>query len=334
MSAISKPTVSTGDADRSEATSRRPTISVVIPVYGSAGILATLHERLAVVLNSLAYPYEIIYVDDCSPDDAWTVLQRISNRTPTVHAIQLMRNSGQSNATLCGMAVATGELIITMDDDLQHPPEEIPKLVSALQPDVDVVMGAPRLKKHNAIRRLGSQIIHYINCFLLDKDPRVRFTSFRLLRRPVVDGLLTLRTLTPALGPMINSVSHRIVTVTTEHSARAAGRSNYTPARVLAQTLANFVGYSMFPLRLLAIIGLLGIFFSIILGAIYLFRYLFGGIAVPGWTTLALLLTALSGFNFFAFAILGEYVLRILQRVNGTPQFLVRHHLYNPDSPR
>ena len=301
--------------------------SIVIPVFGSARILPTLHQRLTDMMRSLAAPYEIIFVEDCGPDEAWQVLERLAAEDPAVFAVQLMRNSGQSSASLCGMANSRGEIIITMDDDLQHPPEEIPALLAALGPGVDVVMGAPRRKKHHWFRRLGSKLLHRANCYLLGKDPSLRFTSFRLLRRPVVDGLLTLRTLSPALGPMINSVTHRIVNVTVEHAPRLEGHSTYTWRRLFTQTMGNLVGYSMLPLRLLAVIGLAGIVLSLVFAAVLLIRYWLGGINVPGWTTIALLLVLISGFNFFAFAILGEYVLRILQRVNATPQYLVRRRV-------
>jgi dolichol-phosphate mannosyltransferase/undecaprenyl-phosphate 4-deoxy-4-formamido-L-arabinose transferase len=301
--------------------------SVVIPVYRSARILPELHQRLTAVMKALDAPYEVIFIEDCGPDDAWRVLEQLAAVDPAVLAVQLMRNSGQSNATLCGMANSRGEIIITMDDDLQHLPEQIPNLLAGLKPDADVVMGAPNRKEHHWFRRLGSHMVHRANCYLLGKDPSLRFTSFRAMRRPVVDGLLTLRTLSPALGPMINSVTHRIVNVPIEHAPRREGRSTYTWRRLFSQTMGNLVGYSMLPLRLLAVIGLLGIVVSVVFAAVLLVRYWLGGINVPGWTSIALLLVLLSGFNFFAFAILGEYVLRILQRVNSTPQYLVRRRV-------
>lgn len=316
LSVLPKP----GDADA-------PVYSIVIPVYNSARILPELHRRLTAVMQALGMPYEVVYVEDCGQDNAWEVLQQLADGDPGVTVIQLMRNSGQSNATLCGLAHARGQIIITMDDDLQHPPEEIPALIQALRPEVDVVMGTPREKQHNWFRRLGSRIMHDINCYLLGKDRNLRFTSFRLMRRAVVDGLIELRTLSPALGPMINSVTHRIVNTTVHHAPRQEGRSGYTFRRLFAQTMSNLIGYSMLPLRLLALIGGVGIVLSIVFAAVLLIRYLMGGITVPGWTSIALLLVMISGFNFFAFAILGEYVLRILQRVNATPQYFVRSRI-------
>lgn len=312
--------------DRNEPSIALLAYSIVIPVYHSARMLPELHRRLTAVMQGLGEPYEIIFVEDCGRDDSWKVLQALATNDPAVTAIQLMRNSGQSNATLCGLSHAKGRLILTLDDDLQHPPEEIPALIAALGSDVDVVMGVPKEKQHHWFRRLGSSVMHNINCYLLGKDRTLRFTSFRLMRRAVVEGLLTMRTLSPALGPMINSVTHRIVNTTVQHAPRKEGRSGYTVGRLLAQTMSNLIGYSMLPLRLLAIVGGIGIVLSLGFALILVVHYLKGG-AVPGWTSTVLILVLLSGFNFFAFAILGEYVLRILQRVNATPQYFVRARL-------
>ena len=309
---------------QSELNSGAVGYSVVIPVYNSAAMLSELHERLTSVMQGLDAPYEIIFVEDCGPDDAWGELERLSAFDERVVAVQLMKNSGQSNATLCGLSQAKGNVVFTMDDDLQHPPEELPVLLDALGPRDDVVMGVPREKKHNIVLRLGSDSIHLVNSYLLGKDRKLRFTSFRALRRPVVDGILQLQTLSPALGPMINSVTKHIANVVVSHSSRKKGRSGYTPSRIFLQTMNNFIGYSVLPLRLLAIMGALGIVVSIVLAITYFSRYIMGGINVPGWTTIALLLVLISGFNFFAFSLLGEYVLRILQRANATPQYIIR----------
>lgn len=310
-------------APRAEHSERMLDYSVVIPVYRSEKMLEELHRRLSAVMQEMGQSYEILFVEDCGYDGSWRVLQELATDDENVTVIQLMRNSGQSNATLCGLAYARGRIVITMDDDLQHPPEEIPELIRALKPDVDVVMGAPKEKKHHWFRRLGSGVMHNVNCYLLGKDRTLRFTSFRLMRRAVVDGLLTMRTLSPALGPMINSVTRRIVNTTVRHDARKEGRSGYTFRRLLAQTMSNLIGYSMLPLRLLAIVGGVGIVASAGVAIGLVIHYLGGGV-VPGWTSTMLVIVLLSGFNFFAFAILGEYVLRILQRVNATPQYFVR----------
>ncbi|MBL0011952.1 MAG: glycosyltransferase family 2 protein [Nitrosomonas sp.] len=193
----------------------------------------------------------VVYVDDCGPGNTWNVLQNLARQDTRVTAIQLMRNSGQSSATLCGMAHAQGEIVITIDDDLQNPPEEIPKLLDALAPEIDLVMGVPLMKQHNWFRRLGSQAIHTVNAYMLNRDKDLRFTSFRAIRRPVVNAVLNMRTLNPALGMLFSSVTSRIVNTTVLHSPRHGGRSGYTLTKLLSMTMSNLLGYSMLPLRIL-----------------------------------------------------------------------------------
>ncbi|MEK8085705.1 glycosyltransferase family 2 protein [Aquabacterium sp. A3] len=299
-------------------------LSVVVPVYGSARILPLLHERLSTVLKSMNCPYEIIFVDDCGPGETWSVLKDLSARDPAVVAVQLMKNVGQSSATLCGLAHARGSTLITMDDDLQHLPETLPGLVQALNDDTDVVMGVPERPRHSWFRRLGSDAIHHLNALMLGRDSDLRFSSLRVMRREVAQALLGMSTLNPALGMLIDTVTHRIVNVQVAHADRHEGRSGYTLRKLLSMTMSNLVGQSMLPLRFLALIGGLGIVLSVVFTIVLLLRYFLGGIGVPGWTSTVLLILFLSGFNFFAFAVLGEYVLRILQQSNHTPQYTVR----------
>jgi len=303
-----------------------PTYSVVVPVYNSERILVELHRRIVAVLKELGEPFEIVFVEDCGRDRSWWVLRDLASRDPRVTALQLMRNSGQGNATIAGLAQTRGAFVITLDDDLQHPPEEVPALVSMLREneDLDVVIGSPREKQHHFVRRMGSSFINRINSWLRGKDPALRFTGFRAMRRELVDALLAMRVPYPALGPMIFSVTHRIANVTVRHDPRKEGRSGYTVRRIVKQTLSNFVGYSMLPLRVLAVMGAIGIVASFLTGMFFLARYFVVGISLPGWTTLILILLALSGFNFFAFAVLGEYMLRITEVSTRTSRYVVR----------
>jgi dolichol-phosphate mannosyltransferase/undecaprenyl-phosphate 4-deoxy-4-formamido-L-arabinose transferase len=277
-------------------------------------------------MASLGEPFEFVFVEDCGPDRSWSVLRELAEEDDRVLAIQLMRNFGQGSATLCGLAHARGAFVITMDDDLQHPPEELPQLIEALHRDeeLDVVLGVPRRKQHALFRRLGSDVINWLNSKFLDKDVSLRFSSFRVLRRSVVDGLLTNRLPYPAIGPMLIAVTPRIANVVVRHDPRKHGRSGYTWVRLLRQTLSNFIGYSMISLRLLALLGTAGIVGSVVLGAYYLIRYLIFGNSVAGYTSLMLVLITLSGFNFFAFAVLGEYLFRVFHLQSTTRQYLVR----------
>lgn len=303
-----------------------PFFSVVVPVYNSEQTLTELHQRLTTVLEDLRRPYELIFVEDCGRDGSWQRLRDLATRDRRITAMQLMRNSGQGNATLAGLQAAAGQVIITLDDDLQHPPEELPAMIHALLTDfdLDAVIGAPLVKRHSLVRRLGSRLINQVNSLMLSKDPNLVLTGFRVMRRQVVDAILDLRVPYPAIGLMLISVTRRITNQTVRHDPRKVGKSNYHLRPLIKQTLSNFIGYSVLPLHLLAAVGATGILISAFIALFYLARYLLVGIGVAGWTTLLLVLLALSGFNFFAFAILGEYLLKMTQIASHTAGWIIR----------
>lgn len=304
--------------------------SIVVPVYRSAPMLEELCHRIITIMEKHGGVFEIILVDDCSPDQSWQKIRGITAHDDRISGIQLMRNCGQGGATLCGLSAARGTLLITIDDDLQHPPEEIPRLIAALEdnPDCDVVMGVPlNTYRQPSWRRLGSYVLNRINSLIFAKDHKLRLSSFRVMRHNVVEQLLASKTPFPAPGPMLCAITPRISNIGVEHHQRAVGRSGYTVFKILTLTLSRILSFSSLPLRLLATMGTVGIVISMVLAAFYLLRYLLIGSAVPGFTTLALMLTAVSGFIFFAFGIIGEYLLRILQSVEGTPSFIVRQRI-------
>ncbi|NZA25313.1 glycosyltransferase family 2 protein [Luteimonas sp. SJ-92] len=300
--------------------------SIVVPVYNSQATLPELHRRLTTTMEALGEPFELVFVEDGGRDGSWKVLETLAELDPRLKAVQLMRNSGQGNATLAGIEQSTGEIIVTLDDDLQHPPEEIPSMIGALRADheCDVVIGAPEIKRHNLVRRTGSALVNRVNTWFLHKDPELRFTGFRAMRRNVAEALLGQRVPYPALGPMLISITPRIVNLVVRHDARQHGRSGYDLRRIIKQTLANFIGYSILPLHMLAAIGAFGVLFSILFSVYFAVRYFAHGIGVPGWTTLLLTLLGLSGFNFFAFGVLGEYILRISRNTERLNHRIVR----------
>lgn len=306
------------------------TYSIVVPVYNSEKTLPAFYERLVRVMEGLGTTFEIVFVEDCGQDNSWHVLLDLAEKDERVSAIQLMRNYGQARATMCGLGHSRGHFIITIDDDLQHPPEEIPILVQALEqnPNADVIIGIPhKTKKHALWRNLGSEFVNTINTHVFKKDHSLKFSGFRIIRRQVVDCLVEQNVPQPAISALLISITPRIKNIGVQHEPRASGKSGYTLTKIFTLTLSNFLAFSVFPLRFLAIIGVVGVIGSMIVGAAYFAKYLMGGIGMPGFTTLVLLLIGISGFIFFAFGLLGEYLLRILQSVHFTPQYVVRQKI-------
>ena len=308
-----------------------PDYSIVVPVFNSEETLRSLHERIAAVMERRGASFETVLVHDGGTVESWAIAAALGRDDDRVLAIQLMRNYGQSAATMCGLGYSRGRFVITIDDDLQNPPEEIDVLIDALEqrPDLDAVFGEPIEKHHAMHRRLGSWALNKLSAgpILGTGNPISKLTSFRIMRRSIVESLLAVRTPRPAPGAMLCAITQRIANVPVRHEARSRGRGGYTLGKLLAMTIDKTLSFSTLPLRTLATLGVLGIVASLVLGGIYLARYLVGGVGVPGWTTTVLLMIGIGGFNFFAFGVVGEYLLRILQTVQGNPQYLVRERV-------
>ena len=302
-------------------------LSVVIPIYNSAGCLQELHDRLTGVLEDISETYEIIMVDDASPDESWAAMQDLHARDPRVKIVQQMRNFGQHKAILCGMQYASGEFVITMDDDLQHPPEEIPKLVDGLRNDdtLDVVIGSYDVKQHSWFRNLGSKAVHAATSYVFARGKGLKFTSFRIMRRNVVRGILRHRIDCPRISQIILLTTNRIANVSVRHDPRGHGRSGYTVGRLVSDALDNILSNSSLPLQIVSYVGFLCSLLSVALGVYYLYKYLFVGVGIAGWTTIVLLMLFFFGILFFSVGIVGEYLIRILREAKRSPRYLTRN---------
>lgn len=302
-----------------------PKYSVVIPVYNSARYLQELHARLRSVMDRLNEPYEILFVNDASPDDALTVLRGIQDGDDKVVVVDLMRNFGQHNAVVCGFQSSSGEFVVTMDDDLQHPPEEIPKLIAAMQSgELDVVIGTYIEKRHSPARNAASWLMKRLSWHTIGVPQDLKLNSFRLMRRRVADAVVELAGAKPRVGLMIFQITRRIANVDVEHHTRRGERSSYRPRKLISAAIDNIVNYSSLPLRLLAYGGFLTSATAIIMAMVYLVKYLAGDIRVAGFTTLVILLLFFMGLTMCAFGIVGEYLVRIVWAAERRPPFVVR----------
>lgn len=308
-----------------------PELSVVIPCYGTAQVLPELLDRLDAALVALAVSYEIILVDDCAGDGLGAVVEQQIPAHPHVRYIELMFNTGQFRALMCGLAHARGRHVVTMDDDLQHPPEEIGKLYRHLRdsPHLDAVFGAYGEKQHAAARNLGSLLIRTVNTWIFHKPPHLVMSSYRCLTRPLVDTLLANHTRYPVIGPLILSSTRRIENITVRHDPRKHGRSGYSLLRLVRTTLDNILNFSSLPLQLISIIGVGVSLISFLLGAVYFILHLVDESSVPGWTSLFLLINVYAGLGLLSVGIVGEYLIRILGESRGQPSYVVRRHLGN-----
>jgi polyisoprenyl-phosphate glycosyltransferase len=299
-------------------------ISIVVPVYRSQNVLPELCARLTKVLDGLGTEYEIVLVDDGSSDGSWDVLETLQKQySKSVVAVQLMRNFGQHNALMCGFRHTQGQFVITMDDDLQNPPEEIPKLIKAIEDGgYDLVYGVPGRKQHAFGRNVGSRVVNAF--FRIVFRLQVTTTSFRAIRRELLDSILSYNLNFTYIDGLLAWNSTRIGEVTVEHHARTSGRSGYSIAKLLTLALNLFANFSLLPLQFASIVGILASVAGLFVGGYYLTRALLNNIAVPGFASIIVAVMTLGGLQLLALGVIGEYIGRMHLNVNRKPQYTIR----------
>ena len=303
--------------------------SVVIPCYSSGAWLETLVKRIMAVVDARCEPFEIILVNDASPDNTWSAIRSLADRYRCVRGLDLLSNTGQYRSTLCGLEHARGKFIITMDDDLQHPPEEIPKLVEAIMAggDCDCVIASFRSKRHSVLRNFGSLVMGRVFQTLYGKPAAVQATGFRIMRRVIAQALCAHGAVNPNVNALLFQTTRRIANVEVEHHPRAGGRSGYGLLRLARIAADNVLSVSTLPLKCVSLLGLAAAAGGMLLGVFYLVRYLLGFIGAPGFATLVLLILFFGGMTLFSVGLLGEYVIRIMEEVKRRPRYFVREQV-------
>lgn len=301
---------------------RRRLISVIIPVYDSPSLEA-LADGIDAALGGGSDDYEILLVDDGSPDrDLWPTLERLARERPPVRAIQLTRNFGQQAATLCGLREARGDVIITLDDDLQHDPADIPLLLA--HADHDIVIAQFERKQHGLLRRMASRAKGVFDQIVIGKPKDVQLSSFRLLGRTVVDGVLAIHTPNPFLPALMFHISTDVVGVTVRHGPRAGGRSGYTLPKLLRLFSNLIINNSSILLRVVATAGLVFALISFGLAGFVIYHKLVHQVTVKGWASLFAAILFIGGLILVSIGIIGEYLIRIIQSSEARPTYFVR----------
>lgn len=303
-------------------------VSIVVPTYGGCDSLRPLVERLGAVMAARDQRHEVVVVNDSSPDDTWAMLTELTAERPEVVAIDLLTNHNQQRATVCGVAHARGGIVVTMDDDLQHPPEELAKLLDALEehPEWDVVIGAwPR--DQGLFRNFGSKVYATLDRIAYGTPKDFRYSGFRAIRRPVVDALLAHQTRYPVVGPLLRQCSDRVFNVEVDHHDREFGHSGFRVGYAIRTVLANFFHGSTLPLRLLSRFGLLCSAAALLFALYLVGRWYFGGPTLLGWTSGLLAIVFFGGATLFGLGILGEYMRLMMLEVRKPPRFNIRSEI-------
>ena len=304
-------------------------ISFVVPVYRSAESLPELHRRVSAVFGDRGQDLEIIFVEDCGGDDSWSVIQQLAAADSRVRGFRMSRNYGQHNALLCGIREARGKITVTLDDDLQHPPEEIPKLLAKLDEGFDVVYGPPEEEQHGLLRDLASQITKLALESAMGAANARQVSALRAFRTRLRDAFAEYRSPTVNIDVLLTWATTSFSAVRVRHEARKYGQSGYTPRKLVRHALNMMTGFSTRPLQIASLMGFSFALFGLAILAYVLIRWLLQGSAVPGFAFLASIIAIFSGAQLMALGIIGEYLARMHFRSMERPAYVVSNCINN-----
>jgi undecaprenyl-phosphate 4-deoxy-4-formamido-L-arabinose transferase len=300
-----------------------PTVSVVIPVYRAALTLRELYGQLSITLPQIAPTFEIIFVEDCGGDESWSIITELAAADQRVRGLRMSRNYGQHNALLCGIRAARYDVIVTMDDDLQHPVSEISPLLAALGPDADVVYGAPQTEHHGLLRDFASRLTKIALASAMGAESARNVSAFRAFHTRLRDGFCEYRSPTVSIDVLLTWATSRFTTIKVRHVPRSVGSSGYSASRLIRYAIDLMTGFSTLPLQISSIIGFALVFFGVAILAVVVGNYLINGSEVPGFAFLASIIAIFSGAQLFALGIIGEYLARMHFRTMDRPTYLV-----------
>ena len=302
----------------------RPRYSVVVPVCNEEAALPELHRRLTLVMESLGDGYEVVFIDDGSSDGSFSLLVEIARRDPAVVVIKLSRNFGHQIALTAGLDYARGEAVITMDADLQHPPELIPRLVGEWQQGYQVVYGVRTFTEaEGLLKRWTSRTFYALLQRLSDTEISPAAPDFRLLDRAAVDTLRTVRERNRFLRGLVGWVGYRQKAVPFTEAARYGGVAKYSWRAMFRLAVDAIVSFSTVPLRLVTYLGLLVSLLSFVYAVYVLWARLFTDRAVPGWASITVALLTLAGAQLIGLGIIGEYIGRIYEESKQRPLYVI-----------
>ncbi len=314
------PQSTTSQANLTRAT-LLPGVSLIVPVYDSSQTLPDLVARINSL--SLSQNRELILVNDRGRDESWEVICQLASQHRWVRGVCLMRNYGQHNALLAGLRMASYATAVTLDDDLQHPPEEIPKLIARLQDEFDVVYGYPSSGQHGVFRNLASAITKLALQSAMGAQSARHVSAFRAFKTELRGAFETHQSPFVSLDVLLTWGTTRFGMVRVRHDERKHGRSHYTTGKLIRHALNMMTGFSVLPLQLASIVGFLFSLAGMAALAFVLVRVALYGSTVAGFPFLASIISIFSGAQLFALGILGEYMARIHFRSQDRPTYTI-----------
>lgn len=304
-------------------------VSIIVPVYNSEATLIELTKRINDVLEPLIQRFEIIFVDDGSQDNSWGIIKLLVEQHQNISGLKLMSNYGQHNALLVGIQRSQCEIIVTLDDDLQHPPEEIPKLLVKLDEGYDVVYGKPNHRNHKAWRNISSKLLKMVIKVVLGSEMGGHSSAFRAFRAILRRGFENFSDAQLSVDVLLSWSAARVTHILVEHQPRQVGRSGYSFRKLVILAFNMLTGYSTLPLRIASGVGLTTSLFGISMFFYVVIRRLLQTTYVPGFAFIASEIALFAGLQLFAIGVIGEYIARLHFRTMGKPPFVIREEIEN-----
>lgn len=300
-----------------------PEISIVVPVYRSAGMLHKLQSRVSSAMSKSALSYELIFTEDGGGDDAWTVIQGLARQHPNIRGLRLARNFGQHNALLAGIRSARGDWIVTIDDDLQNPPEEIHRLLEKAKEGYDVVYGTPLRQTHGLLRDMASSVTKMVLRGAMGAEVATHVSAFRVFRTSIRAAFENYHGPTVNIDVLLTWGTRSYAAIEVRQDQRESGESGYTLRKLIAHAVNMMTGFSVLPLQVASFAGFLFAGFGIGVMVYVVIRYLVYGSPVPGFPFLASIISLFAGIQLFALGIIGEYLARMHLRSMNSPAYVV-----------
>ncbi len=307
-----------------EAAPANPYLSVVIPVFNEEENLVELHARLATTLNHAGHSWEVIYVDDGSRDSSWEILDKIASQDEHVRLVRFNRNYGQHMAVFAGFERVRGQVVATLDSDLQNPPEDVPKLVAKLEEGYDVVGGWRQFRQDSWLRKLPSYIVNRFTSRIVGVDLKDYGCMLRAYRREVVEAMNACQETSSFIPALANTYAAKVLEIPVGHAERQGGRSKYDLVGLLRLHFDLMTGFSVLPIQLVSLMGSLVALVGLAFGVLLFARRLILGPEVEGVFTLFAILFVFVGLQILGVGLIGEYVGRIYREVRHRPRFVIR----------
>ena len=308
-------------------------VSFVIPCYRSSKTIGGVVNEIESTMAQLAYEYEIILVNDSSPDDTFAVISALAEADGHITAVDLAKNFGQHAALMCGIRHSSGDVLVCLDDDGQTPADEVGKLLEKIEAGYDVVYASYDHKQHSGFRNFGSRVNAWMTEIMLGKPKELSLTSYFAAKRFIADEMLRYENCFPYVMGLVLRSTKNICNVSVNHRSREQGQSGYTLGKLLSLWMNGFTSFSIKPLRIATYFGALTAVAGFIYALIIVIRHFAVGMAPLGWSSTTALLLILGGVILLVLGLIGEYIGRIFMCVNSSPQYVERSVVKRDEAP-